>query len=177
MGGEKNPVFPVAARVSGSPPHGRGKAEGEYTDAGGEGITPAWAGKSRGVLSLRRVHQDHPRMGGEKPTVWRPSAGSLGSPPHGRGKVHAGDPHVMLYGITPAWAGKRGTRPGVVPLHRDHPRMGGEKGEATGMRSYRIGSPPHGRGKAPSNGQARPCQRITPAWAGKRPRLWPFCYP
>ena len=61
--------------------------------------------------------------------------------------------------------------------HRDHPRMGGEKLAMILVACTMLGSPPRGRGK----GQIRPrrgLQRgITPAWAGKRPRLARSKYP
>ena len=46
--------------------------------------------------------------------------------------------------------------------------MGGEKWPQTTAWIWRLGSPPHGRGKA-KEGLFVPCHdRITPAWAGKR---------
>ena len=49
----------------------------------------------------------NPRVGGEK--ILEPSmgVGNFGSPPRGRGKVHALDGDVPHAGITPAQAGKR----------------------------------------------------------------------
>ena len=72
-----------------------------------------------------------------------------------------------LWGITPAWAGKRPAL--VIRFNRcqDHPRMGGEKYPGNTDPKDRWGSPPHGRGKV-RVGEVRPVlRRITPAWAGK----------
>ena len=107
-------------------------------------------------------------MGGEKrflPAVLR---SERGSPPRGRGK----DPICMsmfcLFGITPAWAGKRSSYVSVINHTWDHPRVGGEKLDDLQAMFQRLGSPPRGRGKGRKYGHANIQCRITPAWAGKR---------
>ena len=66
MGGEKMIAAVSTLNVSGSPPHGRGKAIASRKSLTLMRITPAWAGKR--TCSGRTVPriQDHPRMGGEK---------------------------------------------------------------------------------------------------------------
>ena len=66
MGGEKTEDEFLAAVAKGSPPHGRGKVRDEVGKKFQVGITPAWAGKSKGGLLCPQRFQDHPRMGGEK---------------------------------------------------------------------------------------------------------------
>ena len=110
-------------------------------------ITPAWAGKSVKSGNAELVHQDHPRMGGEK----RPFSTYKKAPP----------------GITPAWAGKSVSVESNKGVSWDHPRMGGEKGQQGHVLQRVIGSPPHGRGKAKKPTMNRKQRRITPAWAGK----------
>ena len=70
MGGEKFGLFIFCQPLIGSPPHGRGKAL--FTRGGAllRGITPAWAGKSNTHFANSGMGEDHPRMGGEKPSVW-----------------------------------------------------------------------------------------------------------
>ena len=46
VGGEKNITKETPTDAEGSPPHGRGKDVGGRVRIFGEGITPAWAGKS-----------------------------------------------------------------------------------------------------------------------------------
>ena len=53
-------------RVSGSPPHMRGKAASVHFCCAGAGITPAYAGKSASNVSLMSWSRDHPRICGEK---------------------------------------------------------------------------------------------------------------
>lgn len=147
----------MPGRTLGSPPRRRGKEVADEGIGGIIRITSAWAGKrcSSGRCCMRQ--RDHPRVGGEKwfiALLFEPCEGS-----------------------PPAWAGKSlFCFAAAVPI-QDHPRIGGEKGSTSIVLPMTLGSPPHGRGK----GQIRPrrgLQRgITPAWAGKRPRLARSKYP
>ena len=71
------------------------------------GITPAWAGKSRECRYALTNEWDHPRVGGEKQMERQAGRLWVGSPPRGRGKVVEICDVVALVGITPARAGKR----------------------------------------------------------------------
>ena len=64
--GEKKVVRSEWNNHTGSPPPMRGKEE--WLDQFGmmSGITPAYAGKSSGRYAQLRLHQDHPRLCGEK---------------------------------------------------------------------------------------------------------------
>ena len=127
MGGEKPFDNPKIDNCEGSPPHGRGKVHQNVAGRLYERITPAWAGKSSMATFLRSARRDHPRMGGEKLLSVMRLHLLRGSPPHGRGKVHAVVVDGRIIGITPAWAGKRPLRPVICKKVEDHPRMGGEK--------------------------------------------------
>ena len=87
MGGEKASAAGPRAAKEGSPPHGRGKAASAAGPRAAKGITPAWAGKRAPYPASGGRGEDHPRMGGEKPTAIAPETRRPGSPPHGRGKV------------------------------------------------------------------------------------------
>ena len=50
MGGEKGPLDVLPHGLTGSPPHGRGKADVFKRAIVNLGITPAWAGKSELLL-------------------------------------------------------------------------------------------------------------------------------
>ena len=174
MGGEKFVYKNKTADQVGSPPHGRGKAPFKRGLFHILGITPAWAGKSQLLPCCGLWSLDHPRMGGEKwalsPRHWV----ILGSPPHGRGKEFQ-----LLYieldtRITPAWAGKSFVLRLWCVATQDHPRMGGEKFVYKNKTADQVGSPPHGRGKAPFKRGLFHILGITPAWAGKS-QLLPCC--
>ena len=66
MGGEKRLRAWPSALHTGSPPHGRGKAEYQAAMDTVDGITPAWAGKSSPAFLSWPGNRDHPRVGGEK---------------------------------------------------------------------------------------------------------------
>ena len=172
MGGEKNITTEEQAAQIGSPPRGRGK--GIQADGAGAwaGITPAWAGKRLPHPQRHQAAQDHPRVGGEKAELTAAVISAMGSPPRRRGK--AGENHLVaqLPGITPAQAGKRYADGGPHQGRQDHPRVGGEKNKELEGVWLPMGSPPRGRGKDSAPPPAAFCQRITPAWAGKR---WPSC--
>ena len=91
------------------------------------GITPAWAGKRSCCLRPAGPRWDHPRAGGEKFALRNMMNVNQGSPPHMRGKAGQDFCPEHRPGITPAWAGKRLTRPAMTGTPRDHPRVGGEK--------------------------------------------------
>ena len=87
VGGEKRKNPRGCDVRQGSPPRGRGKAHLWIIHQIFIRITPAWAGKSLFCFTAAVPIQDHPRMGGEKLLSCILYALSIGSPPHGRGKV------------------------------------------------------------------------------------------
>ena len=90
-----------------------------------------------------------------------------------RGKAHAVIKHKRSLGITPACAGKRlrlGCRKSET---KDHPRVCGEKTGVSLSDTATWGSPPRVRGKVCNQQVTKFKLGITPACAGKRPRL-PF---
>ena len=93
----------------------------------------------------------------------------LGSPPHMRGKELLIARHFDDARITPACAGKRRTPKQCVFNSRDHPRVCGEKLLPLVWKVAVPGSPPHVRGKVLAAGLHDLVNRITPAYAGKRP--------
>ena len=139
----------------------RGKANPGNESKSDEGITPAYAGKSRCACTRARSARVHPRVCGEKSTVYPTMLQIEGSPPHVRGKDFHVRNGLRFAGITPAYAGKRlhrragGTHPG------DHPRMCGEKGAGIKLSIASMGSPPHMRGKDPVL-HLRQCLQVRP---------------
>ena len=127
MCGEKY-FFNCAKRaMKGSPPHVRGKVNGNIANHIAYRITPACAGKSPALDGMGHAFQDHPRMCGEK--TFRVFNGRIakGSPPHVRGKAFYSSKILFLGRITPACAGKSDIFKSLVITEKDHPRMCGEK--------------------------------------------------
>ena len=151
-----------------SPPRMRGKADHTIAGRIRVGITPAYAGKSRGTPFRRTSGRDHPRVCGEKSGFCQRSILHLGSPPRMRGKEQRMREARNSAGITPAYAGKS-PAPAMEPASgRDHPRVCGEKKSRRCCTSIGLGSPPRVRGKAAARPVCRFGHRITPAYAGKR---------
>ena len=131
----------------GSPPHTRGKVFCLGAVPLDNGITPAYAGKSPSPLGTAAPGGDHPRIRGEKHQFPRQRKMPQGSPPHTRGKASLSNQRWPRFGITPAYAGKRPIREKRGRLHRDHPRIRGEKSMILASMRLVVGSPPHTRGK------------------------------
>ena len=168
MGGEKLRAGSTARPKGGSPPRGRGKDLVRFYPLCFPGITPAWAGKSFSFVHPLLAQWDHPRVGGEKLYCIAAFCSMWGSPPRGRGKARLALPHGLPPWITPAWAGKSLLTIPKLTTARDHPRVGGEKSFERYSYITFLGSPPRGRGKGEIESYADECDRITPAWAGKR---------
>ena len=136
-------------------------------------ITPAYAGKRRGIAARLPLLRDHPRVCGEKGQPV-PAAGlSEGSPPRMRGKVKKTQKGIQSAGITPACAGKSVVCGDACRRSKDHPRMCGEKQPTFIPSPMHWGSPPHVRGKGFVDCINVPSQGITPACAGKSQKIPP----
>ena len=105
--GEKLITFRRFCLGRGSPPHTRGKAMKNGASKENARITPAHAGKSPYLIKQIVGNKDHPRTRGEKVDNIRAFNGSVGSPPHTRGKVLRDASAHSWIRITPAHAGKR----------------------------------------------------------------------
>ena len=84
----------------------RGKACEMFFKKSGDGITPAYAGKSFPDTTRQFHFRDHPRLCGEKAVRLNPLHIVSGSPPPMRGKAYSPGLVAGFYGITPAYAGK-----------------------------------------------------------------------
>ena len=127
MCGEKVAMVTTAVSTPGSPPHVRGKDAVKRHSARGFGITPAYAGKSRGCPAACILRRDHPRVCGEKALLCLSLQQILGSPPRMRGKGVHGVLQELCCGITPAYAGKSLFSGLYIRINGDHPRVCGEK--------------------------------------------------
>ena len=84
--GENRLISASSPALSGSPPHMRGKHALAVDLARDVRITPAHAGKTGQIQTIRRVTTDHPRTCGENVTSTQMALTETGSPPHMRGK-------------------------------------------------------------------------------------------
>ena len=167
VGGENAGAVPTCGRSSGSSPRGRGKLDTVVRERHGEGLIPAWAGKTRLHRPTGRSCRAHPRVGGENLSVAATMTAPTGSSPRGRGK-RVRRPHAQAFTrLIPAWAGKTSSAPRGAAARRAHPRVGGENWTQSSGNDTGKGSSPRGRGKRVEGGGRQRCQRLIPAWAGK----------
>ena len=159
----------------GSPPRVRGKPFHCFLLLPYARITPARAGKTAGVSHGEREQPDHPRACGENLAGEIAELEKRGSPPRVREKRRRRTRHTSGSGITPARAGKTTAADGRVLLRRDHPRACRENQRCRRLRSSMSGSPPRVRGKHSVLRIEQWHLRITPARAGKTPRLGRPC--
>ena len=167
MCGEKRLCALLCQVGPGSPPRVRGKVSDVYGVQVADRITPACAGKSHGSENITHLHEDHPRVCGEKLPREPGGVTPWGSPPRVRGKATHRQPRECRLGITPACAGKSGSRVANRIHFWDHPRVCGEKTMYFVQAVSWMGSPPRVRGKADEKIKNAIAVRITPACAGK----------
>ena len=133
--------------IGGSPPQVRGKRFRVRLMLRLPRITPAGAGKTTILATLRTLLQDHPRRCGENRFVYRFVVHSSGSPPQVRGKLPATKLCTKKVRITPAGAGKTLLAKFQSFTLWDHPRRCGENVNRVLIDFKNIGSPPQVRGK------------------------------
>ena len=166
--GEKRARDSTAYNAGGSPPRVRGKDGAHSRFHLDCGITPACAGKRQLSTACTWSDWDHPRVCGEKCPHEPAQSLIMGSPPRVRGKGHPMHPGPAYTGITPACAGKSSLACCPWRLHRDHPRVCGEKTGSRLLAALAPGSPPRVRGKGVMPTNIVTASGITPACAGKR---------
>ena len=148
----------------------RGKADHTFSFYFPPRITPAYAGKRWSRYETICIHQDHPRLCGEKMTEHFQNRFQIGSPPPMRGKARGVLGIGSSQGITPAYAGKSSRYRLISISSRDHPRLCGEKPHTIRVDQSNAGSPPPMRGKVFLHVMPVQLSGITPAYAGKSVR-------
>ena len=106
VGGENSRVAWASMRRTGSSPRGRGKRFALPGLLAQRRLIPAWAGKTMTCSMMLMMTGAHPRVGGENSRAAAHSAGTDGSSPRGRGKLHSAHFVRSMVGLIPAWAGK-----------------------------------------------------------------------
>ncbi len=130
-------------------------------------ITPARAGKTRGMPDCIMTKGDHPRSRGKDSKSSATVCSNLGSPPLARERLPRLAPAPVAPGITPARAGK--TFPTVLEVlfQGDHPRSRGKDSTASKVLTMVTGSPPLARERHANIQRFNKSIGITPARAGK----------
>ena len=112
------------------------------------------------------ISPDHPRVGGEHILISMYSFHVSGSSPRGRGTRNTPITFLQILRIIPAWARNTNESNSRRIQRTDHPRVGGEHGNAASQSIQGVGSSPRGRGTLTSRPRGGYGVRIIPAWAG-----------
>ena len=86
VGGENPTDATTNLAAGGSSPRGRGKLEACGALGVGQGLIPAWAGKTMEPTTTSHRRRAHPRVGGENARADLTAFWDTGSSPRGRGK-------------------------------------------------------------------------------------------
>ena len=168
MRGEDDVDAKRRLELQGSPPHARGRPPNTARPIAVEPITPACAGKTYHNIPFAEVPSNHPRMRGEDPYRAWSSPALRGSPPHARGRLILRLPCRMSHKDHPRMRGEDL----IGQRQQDHrlritPACAGKTGLRMSVSTFRIGSPPHARGRLEITTYTGNPIRITPACAGK----------
>ena len=112
-----------------------------------EGSPPQVRGKLHAGWGDSLFDKDHPRRCGENTIIELLPSEIRGSPPQVRGKLWMSIAALIVYGITPAGAGKTVGLLEDLAGAEDHPRRCGENLSQSNSGIGESGSPPQVRGK------------------------------
>ena len=165
--GENPEVRPMMVRDLGSSPLTRGKRRPRVPRAGGHGLIPAHAGKTRENRGEIGSAWAHPRSRGENALLAPGDGKDLGSSPLTRGKRQRQWPASRRPGLIPAHAGKTRSQQWTQCPPPAHPRSRGENEVAAVDTMPATGSSPLTRGKPGGTLGGAGGRRLIPAHAGK----------
>ena len=170
-----------------TPPRARGKHRYFCFTFFFQGNTPAGAGKTSGGGGSSGDDEKHPRGRGENPTAIAPVqeivkhprgrgenlerrrsvCRGVETPPRARGKPGGLGKARVLFGNTPAGAGKTKSILQALFALWKHPRGRGENASAEITSAKSLETPPRARGKPPTGAALMRVSGNTPAGAGK----------
>ena len=151
----------------GSSPLTRGKRNRRRARPIWNGLIPAHAGKTFGVVAVGSVIPAHPRSRGENDRAEDATSLKLGSSPLTRGKPRAHQSHGGRCGLIPAHAGKTTSLMTDLQTRAAHPRSRGENRAFDVLAVGRMGSSPLTRGKLYQLFELGEIRGLIPAHAGK----------
>ena len=150
----------------GSSPLARGTHHRTGAQAQDEGLIPARAGNTWGILGSDRRARAHPRSRGEHDGIEEFAHAGVGSSPLARGTPLSRDAHWDRLGLIPARAGNTCARRCPYPAPRAHPRSRGEHTVSTFRALGYRGSSPLARGTRVAAGDLPEIAGLIPARAG-----------
>jgi len=154
------------AESFGSPPHSRGPPDALVGAGAGPGITPAFAGTTRGGSSPRHGSRDHPRIRGEHGTAATGGPTDVGSPPHSRRTLATHEAEPLARGTTLRGPSSTTGAWGGAARAGDHPRIRGDHDRPAWTSTWLAGPPPLSRGPLEQIEVVAFVDGTTPAFAG-----------
>ena len=167
--GEHLKLLSSPAISKGSPPPTRGTPLCSLSKSIIARITPAYAGNTVAPSAVATIKWDHPRLRGEHTETALEAKADMGSPPPTRGTPCPLPVTLVVFGITPAYAGNTQIYVLFGLESRDHPRLRGEHSCKCCIVPLLTGSPPPTRGTPSPAGIVIAAIGITPAYAGNTP--------
>ena len=150
----------------GSSPLTRGALDGCESDDVDDGLIPAHAGSTFGVVRVYIMYPAHPRSRGEHCPSGCGRGCGRGSSPLTRGAPRDYPARRRTVGLIPAHAGSTGWRGRCRPLSWAHPRSRGEHNPQTAQKAQEMGSSPLTRGAQVKNTLTGTVLGLIPAHAG-----------
>ena len=129
--------------------------------------TPAYAGKTSGVVYVRKKDGKHPRVCGEDHDTAGRFSKNLETPPRMRGRPFRELVKRRLAGNTPAYAGKTVSVINQILRYWKHPRVCGEDSKMNDKEKAKWETPPRMRGRPLHSSLKVTLTGNTPAYAGK----------
>ena len=134
-------------------------------------ITPAYAGKTLSRQPFPLDRQDHPRVCGKDLMAIMHIISLPWITPAYAGRLIRKCNTIGVLGITPAYAGKTLFSADIAVPTEDHPRVCGKDKNGQRKTAFRPGSPPRMRERPSFILVYLVTDGITPAYAGKTPRI------
>ncbi len=154
------------AFLTGSSPRMRGALRAGVQLEQNRGIIPAYAGSTPPAIGSGSARRDHPRVCGEHLCCSAVPVAGWGSSPRMRGARRGREPHLLGFGIIPAYAGSTRKLVHGVDALEDHPRVCGEHGNTDIILRRSMGSSPRMRGAHNTPAESVLELGIIPAYAG-----------
>ena len=182
MRGERFYPSTRRTRQHGSSPHARGTPQSGQRPECRPRFIPACAGNALSADAQGRPGTVHPRMRGERHTVFSSTVRLFGSSPHARGTLKIWQYGKYFFRFIPACAGNAVTGAASIGLNPVHPRMRGERKPQRTPVQGNAGSSPHARGTHGPEDRQPTRGRFIPACAGnaregRRCRAVPAVHP
>ena len=167
MGGGNARAQSPKTKSQGLSPRGRGKHEKEAEAKLVGRSIPAWAGETLNRVSVVRISEVYPRVGGGNLADARSAFVPIGLSPRGRGKRGRPVWHYCALRSIPAWAGETLLDCACAVKRKVYPRVGGGNRTRAVWSEIGYGLSPRGRGKPYRSANKKQKAGSIPAWAGE----------